>query len=135
MPGAPTMTLDVRDQLEQAGFEVSPSPVSGDLLEVRKYNCSYTLKRDPKGHWVPDGPPWFLVRGVKCELEDRGYQKFWYHQGRRFPIRLADLQALHRFDEEVRGILQLKSLYHESLGSTSARSVYDRVSGRPDPAT
>jgi hypothetical protein len=129
------MTLDVRGQLEQAGFEVSPSPVSGDFLEVRKYNCSYTLKRDPKGHWVPDGPPWFLVRGVKCELEDRGYQKFWYHQGRRFPIRLADLQALHRFDEEVRVILQLRSLYHESLGSTSARSVYDRVSGRPDPAT
>jgi len=72
------------------------------------------------------------VRGVKCELEDRGYQKFWYRQGQRFPIRVADLRALHRFDEEVRDILQLRSMYHESLGSTSARSVYDRVSGRPD---
>ena len=133
MPGVSTVTQDVRKQFEHAGFEVLPSAVSSDFLEVRKYNCSYTLKRDPNGHWMPDGPPWFLVRGLKCELEDRGYQKFWYHQGQRFPMRLADLKALHRFDEEVRDILQLKSLYHESLGSTSARSVYDRVSGRSDP--
>jgi hypothetical protein len=133
MAGARTAAQPLREQFEQAGFEVSPSAVSPDFLEVRKYNCSYTLKRDPNGHWMPDGPPSFLVRGVKCELEDRGYQKFWYRQGQRFPIRLADLQAFHRFDAEVRDILQLKSLYHESLGSTSARSVYDRVAGRPDP--
>ena len=133
MPSAPAVTQDVRKQFEEAGFELSPSLVSSDFLELRKYNCSYTLKRDPKGSWMPDGPPWFLVRGLKCELEDRGYQKFWYRQGQRFPIRLADLKALHRFDEEVRAILQLKSLYHESLGSTSVRSVYDRVAGRADP--
>jgi len=132
MPDAPAVTQELRRQFERAGFEVSPSPVSSDFLEVKKYNCSYTLKGDPNGHWMPDGPPWFLVRGVKCELEDRGYQKFWYRQGQRFPIRVADLRALHRFDEEVRDILQLRSMYHESLGSTSARSVYDRVSGRPD---
>jgi hypothetical protein len=133
MPNATTQTQDVRKQFEEAGFELSPSPVSSDFLDVRKYNCSYTLKRNPSGYWMPEGPPWFLVRGLKCELEDRGYQKFWYRQGQRFPIRLADLRALHRFDEEVRAILQLKSLYNESLGSTSARSVYDRVTGRPDP--
>ncbi len=133
MPNTPALTQDVRRQFEPAGFQVSPSPVSPDFLEVKKYNCSYNLKLDPNGHWMPDGPPWFLVRGVKCELEDRGYQKFWYRQGQRFPVRVADLQALHRFDEEVRDILQLRSMYHESLGSTSARSVYDRVSGRRDP--
>jgi hypothetical protein len=133
MPSTTAVTQDVRKQFEKAGFELPPSPVSSDVLEVRKYNCSYTLKRHPGGYWMPDGPPWFLVRGVKCELEDRGYQKFWYRQGQRFPIRLTDLEALHRFDEEVREILQLKSLYNESLGSTSARSVYDRVTGRPDP--
>src|SRR3974377_480402 len=125
MPNATTQTQDVRKQFEGAGFELSPSPVASDFLEVRKYNCSYTLKRDPKGSWMPDGPPWFLVRGLKCELEDRGYQKFWYRQGQRFPIRLADLRALHRFDGEVRAILATKSLYNESLGSTSPRSLYD----------
>jgi hypothetical protein len=132
MPSSMRETQDVRKQFEQAGFEVSPSPVSSDPFEVRKYNCSHTLKRNPEGHWMPDGPPWFLVRGLKCKLEDRGYQKFWYCEGQRFPIRLADLKALHRFEEEVREILQLKSLYNESLGSTSARTVYDRVTGRPD---
>jgi hypothetical protein len=133
MPSATAVTQDVRKQFEEARFEVLPSPASSDCLEVRKYNCSHTLKRNPVGHWMPDGPPRFLVRGLRCELEDRGYQKFWYHEGQRFPIRLADLKALHRFDEEVREILQLKSLYNESLGSTSARTVYDRVTGRPEP--
>jgi hypothetical protein len=132
MPSAATLTQGVCKQFEQVGFEVSPSPVSSDFLEVRKYNCCFTLKRNPDGHWVPKGPPRFLVRELKCELEDRGYQKFWYCEGQRFPIRLADLKALHRFDEEVREILRLKSLYNESLGSTSARTVYDRVTGRPD---
>jgi hypothetical protein len=72
MPSATTVTQDVRKQFEQARFEVSPSPVSSDFLEVRKSDCGYTLKRNPDGRWMPDGPPRFLVRGLKCELEDRG---------------------------------------------------------------
>ena len=52
--------------------------------------------------------------------------------GKRFPIRKVDLETLHRFDEEVRYILGLKSLYNESLGTTNARTVYDRLTGRPD---
>jgi hypothetical protein len=74
------------------------------------------------------------VHGIPCELEDRGYQKFWYsrREGKRFPITRADLETLHRFDEEVRSILGLKSLYNESLGTTNARTVYDRLTGRPD---
>jgi hypothetical protein len=127
-----TVTQGVRERFEQAGFEFSPSQASSDSVEVRKYNCCYTLKRNPDGRWMPDGPPRFLVGGLNCELEDRGYQKFWYREGQRFPIRLADLKALHRFDAEAREILQLKSLYNESLGSTCARTVYDRVNGRPN---
>jgi hypothetical protein len=74
------------------------------------------------------------VHGINCELEDRGYQKFWYSKpdGKRFPIRKVDLEILHRFDEEVRYVLGLKSLYNEALGSTNARTVYDRLTGRPD---
>jgi len=80
------------------------------------------------------GPPCFVVHGINCELEDRGYQKFWYSKsdGKRFPICKVDLEVLHRFDEEVRYILGLKSLYNESLGTTNARTVYDRLTGRPD---
>ena len=92
----------------------------------------WRLERDRTGRWVPAGPPYFLVRGLNCELEDRGYQKFWYHEGERFPVRRVDLENLHRFEEEVRYILGLKRLYNLSLGSTSARTVYDRLAGRPD---
>lgn len=122
---------DIRKQFASAGFEV----IETERLRtfgVKKYNCLRILELDSGGAVTPAGPPYFIVRGLNCELEDRGYQKFWYAQGKRFPIRLADLKSLHRFDEEVRRILGLKSLYHESLGTTSARSAYDRLDGRPD---
>ncbi len=122
---------DIRKQFASAGFEV----IDTERLRtfgVKKYNCLRILELDSSGAVTPAGPPYFIVHELNCELEDRGYQKFWYAQGKRFPIRLADLKFLHRFDEEVRRILGLKSLYHESLGTTSARSAYDRLDGRPD---
>ncbi len=125
-------TGDLRRRFEEAGFEIIEAGSKPESIEVKKYNCSQTLQRDAKGAWAPAGPPHFLVRGLKCELEDRGYQKFWYWDGKRFPIRVADLKTLHQFDQEVRSVLGLKSLYHESLGSTCARSVYDRLEGRSD---
>jgi hypothetical protein len=121
---------DIRQQFAEVGFEVVEAAAGS--LEVRKNNCAQTVTRDSGGTWRALGPPQFMVRGVKCELEDRGYQKFWYHDGKRFPIKQNDLKTLHRFDEEVRAILGLKSLYNESLGSTCARSVYDRLQGRAE---
>ena len=120
---------DVRRRFQEAGFEVS---AAGAALEVRKYNCVHRIARDAQGVWAPVSPAHFLLHGLPCELEDHGYQKFWLADGKRFPIRLEDLKALHRFDQEVRYHLRLKSLYNESLGSTCARSAYDRVDGRPD---
>ncbi len=123
---------NLRKRFEQAGFEVAELGKNPETIEVKKETCTRILRRNTNGEWIPSGPPYFLVRGMKCELEDRGYQKFWYSDGKRFPIRQTDLKILHRFDEEVRSILGQKSLYHESLGSTCARSVYDRLTGRPD---
>lgn len=125
-----TTLADIRKRFEQAGFTVS----GGDSgpLEVRKYNCVHRIDRDSRGVWAPVGPAHFLIHGLPCELEDHGYQKFWLANGKRFPIKLQDLRDLHRFDQEARYYLSLKSLYGESLGSTSARTVYDRVEGRPD---
>ena len=130
MPGK--TIANIREEFRNAGFEVADASGSPEKIEVRKNNCSSVLERQPGGTWVPASPPFFKVRGLNCELEDHGYQKFWYHNGKRFPVRLFDLKTLHRFDQELRAILGLKSLYHESLGTTSARSVYDRLSGRPD---
>jgi hypothetical protein len=123
---------EMRGKFEAAGFEVTETGGTPDTLEVKRHNCARLLTRNGAGAWVPAGPPCFLVRGLACELEDRGYQKFWYHAGKRFPIRVGELKALQQFDQEVREILGLTSLYNESLGSTCARTVYDRLDGRPD---
>jgi|SRR5690348_156990 len=125
-------TDNLRKQFEHAGFQIVSSGADSTSFEVRKNNCSRALARESKGEWRPAGPPRFFVRGMECKLEDHGYQKFWLFEGKRFPIRQGDLKALHLFDEEVRAILGLKTLYHESLGTTSARTVYDRLDGRPE---
>lgn len=123
---------EIRKRFEQAGFAISGGLGETGPFEVRKYSCVHRIDRDRQGVWAPVSPAHFLVKGLPCELEDQGYQKFWLCDGKRFPIRLEELKALQRFDQEVRYILRLKSLYNESLGTTSARTVYDRVEGRPD---
>jgi hypothetical protein len=122
---------DLRKQFERAGFVVA-EPQRG-RLELKKSGCVCYLECQ-EGCWVRSGPPYFVVQGANCELEDRGYQKFWYSKPneRRFPIRKVDLETLHGFDEEVRYILGQHSLYNEALGSTNARTDYDRLTGRPD---
>jgi hypothetical protein len=122
---------DIRKRFQEAGFEVLAGPAQ-DSLEVKKNNCVWTLTRQKDSRWVTSGPPWFAVRGERFELEDHGYQHFWFREGQRVPVRHSDLNAMHRFLEEVRYLLGIKVLYHESLGTTNARSVYDRLTGRPD---
>lgn len=131
MATATIANKDVQRQFQQAGFEVNAAAAGS--LEVKKSGCvAYLQSRG--GEWIYSGPPYFVVHGIKCELEDRGYQKFWYSKpdGKRFPIRKVDLEVLHRFDEEIRYCLGMTNLYNESLGSTNARTVYDRLTGRPD---
>lgn len=122
---------DVQKQFEQAGFSVSGAQPG--RIEVKKIGCVASLEKKGDG-WIYSGPPYFVVHGINCELEDQGYQKFWYSKAddKRFPIRKVELEILHRFDEEVRYLLGFTSLYNESLGSTNARTVYDRLTGRPD---
>src|ERR1019366_6532835 len=123
---------DIRKQFEQAGFTVADAATPGSI-EVRKSDFLTCLEHQ-NGKWMRSGPPYFVVRGINCELEDRGYQKFWLSKSedKRFPIRKVELEALHRFDEEIRYILGQTSLYHEALGSTNALTTYDRLTGRPD---
>ena len=123
---------DLREQFRAAGFEVVDGGAVPGSLGVRKYGFVRYLEPRADRQWLALGPPYFQVRGLDCELEDKGYQKFWRHGDTRVPIRKTDLHTLHRFDEEVRQILRLPSLYNESLGSTCAQTDYDRLEGRPD---
>jgi hypothetical protein len=124
--------VDLRKQFQDAGFEIIEAASGPDSFAVKKGPCKVSLQRVAGGEWQSIGPPTLNVRGLDCRLEDRGYQKFWLHGEQRFPIRVSDLKTLHHFDEEVRAILGIPSLYHESLGTRSARSAYDRLTGRPD---
>ncbi len=121
---------DIRKNFSAAGFEVFNAP-DRDTFEVKKQGCVWTVMRKD-GRWGTFGPPWIILRGQRYELEDHGYQHFWYRDGKRLPVRRGELDTLHRFVEEVRYVLGIKVLYHESLGTTNARSVYDRLTGRPD---
>ncbi len=122
---------NIQKQFEQAGFVVTEAQPG--RIEVKKIGCVAYLESEGRS-WIYSGPPYFVVHGINCELEDRGYQKFWYSKSdeKRFPIRKVDLEILHRFDEEVRYLLGMTDLYNEALGTTNARTVYDRLTGRPD---
>ena len=131
MATATASQQDIQKRFVQAGFVVSEA--GPGRLDVQKFGCAAYLDR-VHDEWIYSGPPYFIVCGVRCELEDRGYQKFWLSKsdGQRFPIRRVELETLHRFDEEVRYLMGVTTLYNESLGSTNARTVYDRLTGRPD---
>ena len=123
---------DLRKKFQEAGFEIIEGTGEPGSFAVKKDRCTLPLKRDRGGVWRPDGPPTLNVAGLDCRLEDRGFQKFWLHGDTRFPIRVSELKILHLFDQEVRAVLGRKSLYHESLGTTSARTAYDHLTGRPN---
>ena len=128
----PTADSDVRESFRQASFEVSGLDGSSPGFVVRKNGCAQTITMDTAGRWILAGPALFKVHNLDCRLEDQGYQKFWLFEDQRFPVRGRDLRVLHDFDKQVRSILGLRSLYHESLGTTCTRSAYDRLMGRPD---
>jgi hypothetical protein len=74
--------------------------------------------------------PGVVFRGEISRLEDRGYQKFFKTSKYELPATAQQLQAIHRFSEEVAQFTGGVSLYNESLGTTSDVYMYDRVKGR-----
>ena len=67
-----------------------------------------------------------------ARLLDRGYQKFLEAGHYELPATAGQLTAIHAFSEELKELVRGTSLYNESLGTTSDRYVYDRVSGRDE---
>ena len=127
-----TAAEETRKRLQEAGFEISEAKGDAHLLRLKKYNFLLTIDLPARSAPTPRGAPGYLVNGQPWRLEDRGYQKFWWLDGQRIPALAEQLQALHQFEAEVRALLELPSLYNESLGTRCARSVYDRLTGRGD---
>ena len=74
------------------------------------------------------------MRGEVARLLDRGYQKFIKTHQYELPATASELHAIHTFSEEVTELIGGKSLYNQSLGTTSDVYEYDRLRGREDEA-
>ncbi|MGA2726394.1 MAG: hypothetical protein ABSE96_01185 [Terracidiphilus sp.] len=77
--------------------------------------------------------PGVLIRGEVARLLDRGYQKFLKTSKYELPATASQLQAIHKFSEELKLLIGDVSLYNESLGTTSDVYLYDRLQGREAP--
>ena len=119
------------DRLKEAGFTVQAE--DGGRVRVSKHGCATVFEPSPSGE-----PQFALRPGLEigeniAHLVDRGFQKFWQDDDRRLPALSAQLQALHRFGQELREGMGLTALYNEALGTVSSRYHYDRLEGREKP--
>ena len=101
---------ETRKRLQEAGFEISEAKGEPHLFHLKKYNFLLTIDLPARSAPTPKGAPGYLVNGRPWRLEDRGYQKFWWLDGRRIPALAVQLQALHQCEAEVRALLGLPSI-------------------------
>ena len=118
------------DAASQAGFTARQE--SGGRMRLTRGRYAAIVA---EGH---GGTPLLETSGLTlgndiAELTNGGYQMFFMTPaGKRVPALAPQLEELHAFDEDLREALGLQSLYNESLGTTSAKHLYDRVEERDD---
>lgn len=99
-------------------------------FHVRKYGCAAEIAPAPDGSTMVLARPGWLLKGQIARIVDRGYQKFLKTPALEIPATADHLRAIHDFSEELKEAAGSSSLYNESLGTTSDRYLYDRVTGR-----
>ena len=123
-----TYNFDERLQrLRDAGFQVDSS---GGSARVSKLGCAATIEAD--GIESPTvGKAGVVVGDEIGYLVHGGYQSFFQTpKGRVVPALAEHLEALHKFQEDLREALGLTSLYNTSLGTVYDQHWYDRVKDR-----
>jgi len=135
---APTQE-QIKDALRAHSFEVSE--LAGGF-RAAKYGCAAVLVASGEigqelgtstgtatyvAYWERPGA---VVAGEISRLVDRGYQKFLQTGKYELPATAAQLQAIHKFTEELTQVTGGVSLYNEALGTTSDLYQYDRLKGR-----
>lgn len=132
------LTFDqVAESLRSHGFEVASFAGTPGALLVNKYGAAAVLvpSRDGEASSAAFAEhPGILVRGQVARLLDRGYQKFIKTAQYELPATASQLQAIHKFSEELTQLTSGTSLYNQSLGTTSDLYQYDRLHGRADNA-
>ena len=119
------------ERLKASGFAVEDR--AEERILISKYGCGAMLEKKPSSEPRFAVGPGLLMGDSIAQLLDRGYQKFWQSGERTVPATAAQLKALHSFEEDLRAVFGLTALYNQSLGTVSARYVYDRVEGREGP--
>ena len=116
------------DVLKQAGF--STESVPDGRVKITKHGVAAVIGDAGKNQ--PEIEKAGIVAGNEiATLLSGGYQMFLETpSGRRIPATATELKALHEFEEDVKEALGLTSLFNTSLGTTSRKHLYDRVTAR-----
>lgn len=120
-------TLDV---LRAHQFDVAPYAGAGGAMLVSKDGVGTVLVSAKDAPAAFAMHPGVLIKGEVARLLDRGYQKFLKTSKYELPATAAQLEAIHRFTEELKQWTGEISLYNEALGTTSDVYEYDRLKGR-----
>lgn len=119
---------DRLDTLRQAGFTVE-SAGPGKARAI-KGGCAAMIE-EGTAERPKIGKAGVVVGNEIAVLVDGGFQKFLQTaDGHKYAAQADHLKALHNFQEDMKEALGLTSLYNESLGTTSAAHIYDRVKDR-----
>lgn len=123
-------TFDQRlEDLRKAGFTVAPAG-SGRYM-VSRNGCAVILEGGTGGAPRIAERAGLQMTGGIGKLVDEGFQKFFLAPNRsQKPALAPELKALHAFQEDLRELLGMESLYNESLGTVSTQYLYDRVKDR-----
>jgi hypothetical protein len=118
------------DLLRQAGF--STGTLADGRVKITKNGVGAIVGDEGKNQ------PQFERAGILAGSEiatllNHGYQMFLETPaGKRYPATARELKALHEFEEDLKAALELTDLYNTSLGTTSRKHVYDRVTKRDE---
>ena len=121
------------DALRAHSFDVATYADAAGGMLVAKYGAGAILVPGANGTVAFWERPGALINGQVARLLDRGYQKFLKTAQYEFPATAAQLQAIHRYSEELSQVTGAISLYNEALGTTSDLYEYDRLNGREAP--
>jgi hypothetical protein len=113
-----------------AGFNVEP--IGGSKTRIARNGVAVVVEpmQAPPGIQIVERAGVVMGKEIGT-LTDGGFQKFFTTPGgKRKPAQAEELKDIQNFQEDLREVLNLTSLYNESLGTVSNLYIYDRVEGR-----
>jgi hypothetical protein len=128
-PKPPTFQERI-ENVGRAGFAIDRQ--AGGHVRVSRGRFAAVLEETHGGIPIIERAGLVLGNDI-AELVSGGYQMFFMTPaGKRTPALATQLHELHDFKEDLREALGLESLFNESLGTTSAKHLYDRIEDRDD---